>query len=390
MFATAENKVTPVYVSPYPDDRAWVVDILSVSWDGLGLVYAFPPAPIVPKTLKKMKDSHDTTVILIASQHPSRPWHPMLLQLSLHPPILLTNVALFQYIPNIRRPQFHRQPCLLDLTTWLLSRDIIKQHNFPDTVVDMAANPLRGSSSNVYNSQWKAFAKWANDKGIQSKDLSYVTLVEYLIHLFTENKQVNTIKDHRASIASVLKMLNPPTVLQEDTIHNIIRKMSILRPRTQEVLPRWHLSVVLKVLMKPPFAINSSDRNLSLKLLSYKTAFLVALATGARGSELVALSRVPHNLDLKTLDSGAKQVSIWMVPKFIPKNQRPELIPKPLEFPGIAHLFPKDLERLLCPVRVLGLYLLRSAEERQLIHNKNFLCISLQTPSSSLPTSDAG
>ena len=142
----------------------------------------------------------------------------------------------------------------------------------------MAADPLRDFSSNVYNSQWKAFAKWANDKGIQSKDLSYVTLVEYLVHLLTENKQVNTIKVHRASIASVLKILNLPTALQEDTIHNIIHRMSILRRLTQEVLPRWHLSVVLKGLMKPPFAINGSDRNLSLELLSYKTAFLVALA----------------------------------------------------------------------------------------------------------------
>ena len=42
--------------------------------------------------------------------------------------------------------------------------------------MDIAADPLWDSSSNVYNSQWKAFAQWANDKGMQSKDLSYVTL----------------------------------------------------------------------------------------------------------------------------------------------------------------------------------------------------------------------
>ena len=90
-------------------------------------------------------------------------------------------------------------------------------------------------------------------------------------------------------MASVVKMWNPPTTLQEDPIHNIIRRMNILHPRTQEVLPRWHLSIVLKRLMKPPFAINSSDKNLSLELLSYKTAFIVTLATRARGSELIAL-----------------------------------------------------------------------------------------------------
>ena len=141
--------------------------------------------------------------------------------------------------------------------------------------------------------------------------------------------------------------------------------MTILRPREQVVIPRWHLSVVLKGLMKPPFAINGTDRHISLELLSYKTAFLVALASGARGSELVTLSRASHNLEFTTLASGVKQVSIRMVPKFIPKNQRPEIIPEPIKFPRIAHLFPNEPERLLCPVRALGLYIVKSADRAQ-------------------------
>ena len=246
-----------------------------------------------------------------------------------------------------------------------LIRDVLKRHQFPDPVVDMAADPLWDSSSHVYNSHWKAFALWANEKGLHPQDLSFITLAEYLVHLFSQNKKVNTILVHKASISSVLKLLNPPTAIQESTLQNIIRRMNILRPREQEVLPRWHLSVVLKGLMKPPFTINSSDRHISLELLSYKTAFLVALASGARGSELVALSRAAHNLEFTILPSGAKQVSIRMVPKFIPKNQRPEVIPEPIKFPGMAHLFPNNPERLLCPIRALGLYIVRSAERAQ-------------------------
>ena len=242
-------------------------------------------------------------------------------------------------------------------------RDVLKSHHFPDTVVDMAANPLRDSSSNVYNSHWKAFALWANNKGILPSDLSYITLAEYLVYLFSQNKKLNTIQVHKVSISSVLKLLNPPTAIQEETLHNVIRRMTILRPREQEVLPKWHLSVVLKGLMKPPFAINGTDRNISLELLSYKTAFLVALATGARGSELVALSRASHNLEFTTLASGAKHASIRMVPKFIPKNQRPEIIPEPMKFPGMAHLFPNEPERLLCPVRAPGLYIAERAQD---------------------------
>ena len=246
-----------------------------------------------------------------------------------------------------------------------LIRDVLKRHHFPDTVVDMAADPLRDSSSNVYNSHWKAFALWANNKGIHQNDLSFITLAEYLVYLFSQNKKVNTILVHKASISSFLKLLNPPTAIQESTLHNVIRWMTILRPREQEVLPRWHLSVVLKGLMKPPFAINGTDRHISLELLSYKTAFLVALASGARGSELVVLSRASHYLEFTTLASGAKHVSIRMVPKFIPKNQQPEIIPEPIKFPGMAHLFPNEPERLLCPVQDLGLYIVKSAERAQ-------------------------
>ena len=115
-------------------------------------------------------------------------------------------------------------------------------------------------------------------------------------------------------------------------------------------------------LMKPPFPVDAPDENISLKLLSNKTALLVALATGAGGSELVALSRTDHNLTFSRLPSGARHVSIRLVPKLMPKNARPGIIPKPLEFPGIAHLFSRDPDSLLCLVRTLGLYLVCSQE----------------------------
>ena len=111
MFATAENRVTPICISPYLDDRAWAVEALSISWDCLGLVYAFLQLPSSQRPSRK--DSQGTTVILIASQNPSRPWHPLLPLLLSQRPIPLTNVPLYQYVPNGRRPQFYREPHVL-------------------------------------------------------------------------------------------------------------------------------------------------------------------------------------------------------------------------------------------------------------------------------------
>ena len=72
--------------------------------------------------------------------------------------------------------------------------------------------------------------------------------------------------------------------------------MAIQGPRCQTYLPKWHPSIDLKCLLRPPFVINGTDRKIALELFTYKTTFLGALAMGARGSELVALPRAAHNL----------------------------------------------------------------------------------------------
>ena len=46
LFATQFNHRLPIYVSPVPDPRAWAIDALSISWQGLH-AYAYPPMPIL-------------------------------------------------------------------------------------------------------------------------------------------------------------------------------------------------------------------------------------------------------------------------------------------------------------------------------------------------------
>ena len=138
-FATVENKVTPVCVSHHPDKITWAVDALSISWVGLGLVYTFPPVP----------------------------------QIS---PFGSNRVVLF--------------------------RVLLRQHHFTETVVELAADPFRDSSSNLYNSQWQNFAKWANDKGIQSKD-SHMSLW----------RNISFICSRRTNKWTPLKSTEPPSLV---------------------------------------------------------------------------------------------------------------------------------------------------------------------------------
>ena len=110
----------------------------------------------------------------------------------------------------------------------------------------------------------------------------------------------------------------------------------------------------------PLFRKNGSDKKIPLDFLTFMTAFLMSLESAAHGSELVALSRVEHNITFSADYSGARHVSIKMIPKFMPKNALLNTIPDPTSFQGIAHIFPRKPERLLCPVRVLGQYINRT------------------------------
>ncbi len=73
----------------------------------------------------------------------------------------------------------------------------------------------------------------------------------------------------------------------QSVLSNVLRSMELERPKTLSPVPQWNLPLVLDVLSRHPFEpINSC----SLKFLTYKTVFLIALASGRRRSEIHALS----------------------------------------------------------------------------------------------------
>ena len=123
LFATAQNRQTPIFVSPYPDPAAWRVDALSFPWRDLGLAYAFPPAPILPLVLQQIHRSEGSLFILIAPNQPLRPWYPDLLSLVQDGPIPLPlhHWPLRQMVPGIRGWVVHNKPESLNLAAWLLS-----------------------------------------------------------------------------------------------------------------------------------------------------------------------------------------------------------------------------------------------------------------------------
>ena len=74
-------------------------------------------------------------------------------------------------------------------------------------------------------------------------------------------------------------------ISQSSDLHRLLSSFHRDRPKSSRNLPKWNLSVVLNELTKTPF---EPMKDTDLKHLTFKTAFLLALASGKRRSKIHA------------------------------------------------------------------------------------------------------
>ena len=124
------------------------------------------------------------------------------------------------------------------------------------------------------------------------------------------------------------------------------------RPKGRMGIPSWNLSLVLHQLTKAPFEpINEA----SLKHLTFKTVFLLALGSGKRRIEIHAW----QNRNIRH-QSDWSRVSLYPSPSFLSKNQLAKEGPDSVA-PGVITAMAPTLDRSLksdrslCPVRAFTL-----------------------------------
>lgn len=114
LFSSKENRQVELFCSLNPLDHPWAVDALAVPWRW-ELAYAFPPIPLIPRVLKKVREDQ-AELILIAPFWPKRAWFSLLRDMSIGDPWVL---------PEVRDllsqgPVLHPQVKNLHLTAWRL------------------------------------------------------------------------------------------------------------------------------------------------------------------------------------------------------------------------------------------------------------------------------
>ena len=100
-------------------------------------------------------------------------------------------------------------------------------------------------------------------------------------------------------------------------------------PVQRSLTPKWDLSWVLVSLQKSPF---EPLRKAKLHV-TIKTAFLSALATAKRCSEIHALVMDPNHLSFNQSDGS---ISLIVQTGFLAKNQLLSICPDPIVIPSLA------------------------------------------------------
>ena len=90
----------------------------------------------------------------------------------------------------------------------------------------------------------------------------------------------------------------------------MIISMKLQRPRLTSVLPQYDLGIVLEALSKPHY---EPLKEASLKHLTLKTVFLLAMASAGRRSEHQALVFNPH-IKFNPKRAG---VTLYFTPEFM-------------------------------------------------------------------------
>ena len=190
-------------------------------------------------------------------------------------------------------------------------------------------------------------------------------MADFLLDQFQAGKQPSTLEGYRTAIAGALKLAKGVDFGTDPKLSALLLSFRRERPRSSaSQVPSWDLAFVLWSLSQPPFE-PVAEESTPLKFLTWKTVFLLLLASGSRRSEIHALSgsEISHAPDWK-------YVSVKPIPGFLSKTalrSSGATVFEGIRIRALSTILGPDLpdDRKLCPVRSLKAYLARTKSFRK-------------------------
>ncbi|KAL0159531.1 hypothetical protein M9458_043256, partial [Cirrhinus mrigala] len=249
LFATRENAQCPLWFSlvhPAP----------------LGLDAMVQTIALLPGVLERVRRDR-VSLLLVAPHWPGRVWFSDLIS-------------------------------LLDGSPWEIPvrRDLLSQGGAE--VVETILQSRAPSTRKLYALKWKLFTSWCGERQQDPANCPVGTVLEFLQARFSTGLAHSTLKVYVAAISAYHAPLGGMSVGRNPLVTRFLRGALRLRPPTRPHIPTWDLAVVLEALCRPPF---EPIEQIPDRLLTIKTALLLALTSLKRVGDLQALSVAPSHLE---------------------------------------------------------------------------------------------
>ena len=231
-------------------------------------------------------------------------------------------------------------------------RRFTRAAGFSSGVASQVGLARRASSRTNYQLKWSTFRSWCRTNGHSISCLSVSKVADFLLWFHRcRGLSVSSIMRYRSMLLAVFQF-QLPDLSSHPVLRDLLRSFRLAAPCRPLRPPAWDLAAVLMYLNS---AVFEPLRGASLRNLTKKVLFLLALATAKRVGELQALSR--------SVSFVHADACVSYVPEFVAKTESlSNPIPRSFLVKSLSD-FAAGLqeELLLCPVLVLHIYLDRSA-----------------------------
>ena len=246
----------------------------------------------------------------------------------------------------------------------------LQDQGFSDAVAARIARGNAPSTLRSYQYTWNNYIKYCRESGLDPTSPSVPQIADYLLHCFNQGLHPHTLENYKSVICKSILFSRSINLAKDADLHSLLTNLYREYAQHPREKKRWDLNIVLRALREPPY---EPLQDIHLRELTWKTTFLLLLATGARRGEV-------HALDKASLRRSERWNWLSFCPTagFISKTQvrtRGETKVERLVIKSLPSIAGPDLDadRFLCPVRCLKIYLARTQHLRE---GKKLLLIS--------------
>lgn len=229
----------------------------------------------------------------------------------------------------------------------------------------------RSGTRKDYQSKFRQFHSWCSTKQIDPYIATLANCADFLTYLYEKGLKYRTINGYRSMLSSILAPVDNTPIGRHPFIIRLLRAIFNERPPLKKLVPEWNLLFVLDSLKKAPF---EPLKDVSLRYLTWKVCFLLAITTFRRCSDLQSLQLGENHVNVQ-------KKGVTFIRTGLSKQDRPNHSDRNIFIPALPD------NKTLDPKRALYHYLQRTEKFRKAGSSQEVVKLFLATKKPHSPVS---